>query len=147
MEADKIAVVHKGLYYYCHRSDSIVESPFSKRDMDLKNAWEQNQKLVMEKFPELKEVMEYRYCSGCFYLLDKIINSNARHPEEEKELISFLRSNYKMVVANKYFLKTRKIGMLVLKFSLLGYKVLCHMQTKRMDVTLKRSIKNEGTQA
>lgn len=140
METEKVAVVSKGLYYYCHRSDSIVESTFNKRDMDLKNAWDQNRNLIMEYFPDLKEEMEYRYFYGCFYLLDKIMNSKEKSKLEEKELVCVLRRNYRVVLKNKYFLKTRKLGMFVLKFSRWGYKFLSVMQTKLMNKNMKGSI-------
>lgn len=129
LAARKVAVINKGLYYYCHRGDSIVESPFGKRDMHLIYAWEKNRRIIMEKIPELKEEIEFRYLWSCFYLLDKIYAKDDKH-EEEVELIRILRNNFWIILKNKYFRKGRKIASVVLKANRCCYKVLCRMQLK-----------------
>lgn len=131
LATDKVAVVNKGVYYYCHRGDSIVESPFSKRDMHLVYAWQKNQKLIMKRMPELKEEIEFRYLWSCFYLLNKIYVREQKH-EEEAELVSILRSNFYPILRNGYFRKGRKIAAVILKINKLCYRLLCQIQEKRM---------------
>lgn len=128
MEADKIAVVNTGVYYYWHRSDSIVETSFSKRDMDLLEAWRENERIILEKIPELKEAMDYRYLWSCFYLLDKICVQKKVF-SEEAEIIRILRKSCGTVLHNKYFRKTRKFGAIILKCNRLCYRILSRLQT------------------
>lgn len=129
IKAEKIAVVNHGVYYYWHRGGSIVESPFSERDMHLIRAWENNQKTIMKKMPELKEAIEFRYFWSCFYLLDKIYIEDKKH-NEEAELVYILKNNFSNIIKNKYFRKNRKLAMVVLKISRKCYKILCRMKSK-----------------
>lgn len=136
LACDKVVVINKGLYYYCHRGNSIVESPFGKRDMNLIHAWQENHRLILERMPELKEEIEFRYLWSCFYLLDKIYVGNKEH-DEEKELLHILRSNTKNILRNAYFRKSRKIGAVVLRTNKYCYKYLCRMQMERVYRKMK----------
>ncbi len=60
-----------GIYRYCHRKDSIVETKFTEKNMDLLEAWEKNKNQIIEYFPELNKEVEFRYLWVCCYLYDK----------------------------------------------------------------------------
>lgn len=114
----------KEVYYYDHREGSIVESSFKNRDMDLKNAWEQNGQRILRIYPELKKQVEYRYFWTCFYLLDKCILCGSAFEKCENELFKILRTNMKKIVLNKYFKMPRRLAAIILWMNLEWYKYI-----------------------
>ena len=82
-----------GIYRYCHRKDSIVETKFTEKNMDLLEAWEKNKNQIIEYFPELNKEVEFRYLWVCCYLYDKCM-LNENRCDQEQELRKILKNNF-----------------------------------------------------
>ena len=124
IKSKRVGVWGRGEYYYFHREGSIVESEFSTRDYSLLEAWENNSRLIMEKFPELEKEVDYRYYWTYFYLLDKMLKEKKKNMSEIKKAVKSLKKNRKKILTNPYFNKSRKIGFQCLEKSLFLYLVL-----------------------
>ena len=110
-----------GIYRYCHRKDSIVETKFTEKNMDLLEAWEKNKNQIIEYFPELNKEVEFRYLWVCCYLYDKCM-LNENRCDQEQELRKILKNNFVDILKNPYFRMTRKIALCVLRESTAAYR-------------------------
>lgn len=110
-----------GIYRYCHRKDSIVETKFTEKNMDLLEAWEKNKNQIIEYFPELNKEVEFRYLWVCCYLYDKCM-LNENRCDQEQELRKILKNNFVDILKNPYFRMTRKIALCVLRVSTAAYR-------------------------
>ena len=110
-----------GIYRYCHRKGSIVETKFTEKNMDLLEAWEKNKNQIIEYFPELNKEVEFRYLWVCCYLYDKCM-LNENRCDQEQELRKILKNNFVDILKNPYFRMTRKIALCVLRVSTAAYR-------------------------
>lgn len=122
-------------YYYVHRAESINTEEFSTKQFDFIEAWELNEKKVFGRSPVLDEAAHQRVCFANFLILDKIIKSHMKkNIGETKQIIAFLRSNYKFIMKNKIFTKNRKISMTLLMISLQLYKIPIEIQSRYQKI-------------
>ncbi|EGO6096531.1 glycosyltransferase, partial [Enterococcus faecalis] len=127
---EKIVIDTQQKYYYFHRANSISTNLFSKKDLDTINVWKENEKYILDRYPELSNVVHTRVCWANFIVLDKMVTSQLTEEEKiiQKEVISFLRKNFLFIMKNKYFTKARKIAMCALQFSKCAYSCFPKLQ-------------------
>jgi glycosyltransferase involved in cell wall biosynthesis len=131
-QTTKVVIDTNQKYYYYHRENSISSNHFSKKDLDTIKAWEDNEKHVLENYPELKDLVHTRVCWAYFIVLDKMMNSQIEKEDlvTQKEIIRFLRKNSLFVLKNQYFTKQRKIAMIALSIHTYFYKQLSRFENK-----------------
>jgi glycosyltransferase involved in cell wall biosynthesis len=131
-QTTKVVIDTSQKYYYYHRENSISSNHFSKKDLDTIKAWEDNEKHVLKKYPELKNLVHTRVCWAYFTVLDKMMNSQIEKEDltTQKEIIRFLRKNSLFVLKNQYFTKQRKIAMIALSIHTYFYKQLSRFENK-----------------
>ncbi|EGO8248310.1 glycosyltransferase, partial [Enterococcus faecalis] len=59
---EKIVIDTQQKYYYFHRANSISSNLFSKKDLDTINVWKENEKYILDQYPELSNVVHTRVC-------------------------------------------------------------------------------------
>lgn len=93
-----VSVGRKPLYYYRMRAESIVNSAFDIRCMDMLTNTQRIYVYAAEKAPELNKAAERKLVYACFYILKTIGNQYAEYPEITEELVSIVRGHGKSVL-------------------------------------------------
>lgn len=70
-----------------------------------------------------------------FLVLDKIIVANVTDRPETKEIVSYLRHNFRFIMENEIFTKSRKFSTLLLMISLHLYKFPVEFRRKHITKT------------
>lgn len=123
-KTDKVALDLTPKYYYFHRNESITTSSYKPLDQCVIKAYEKNQKIVLEKYPKLKEVAEFRLCWAYFYVLDKmLLSATPVDKKEKKKIVHFLRKHTGKILKNQYVGKGRKIATVALFMHVSLYKI------------------------
>ena len=72
-KCEKIVATNEKKYYYVHRENSITTQKFSKKFLNVIEAYEQNSNIILEKYPKLKDVAQTRMNWAYFYVLDRLL--------------------------------------------------------------------------
>jgi len=96
------------LYHYNHREESLMSSAFSKRDMDLPEAYRRIEEMAVEG--GFQTEAEFRRIWACFHVYDKMILSEKTGQKTEKEIVKWLKKNIGKIVKNPYVGKMRKLS-------------------------------------
>ena len=111
-------------YYYVHRTNSITTSNYKKTDRCVITAYQKNKKIVEESYPQYKKVAEFRLFWSYYYVLDKMLLSEEKAPDEERrEVVSFLKSNWIRIIKNPYVGRGRKIATVSLRIGVPFYQI------------------------
>lgn len=131
MQTKKIVYTTEEMYYYVHRKGSITTSGFKKKDLNVLEAYLKNYKLIKENYPDIIDVAKMRYMWAHFYVLDKMmLSANGVDKEIENKIISGLKKNYKFIIKDPRFNKSRKIAMTLLMINRKLYKMCVVMNKK-----------------
>ena len=118
-----IVATNEKKYYYIHRENSITTQKFSLKFLNVIEAYEQNYKLIEQKYPELLSVAQMRMNWAYFYVLDKLLlDDNYKDIDLENNLINYLKKNKKNILSNTLFTVGRKLGFISLLFNRNIYK-------------------------
>ena len=124
-KCEKIVATNEKKYYYVHRENSITTQKFSKKFLNVIEAYEQNSNIILEKYPKLKDVAQTRMNWAYFYVLDRLLlDDNYNDKELENKLISYLKNHRKDILNDPLFTKGRKIGFIALLLSRNLYRKL-----------------------
>ena len=114
-KCNKIVTTNEKKYYYVHRENSITTQKFSLKFLNVIEAYEQNKEIILEKYPELKEVVQMRMNWAYFYVLDRLLlDKDYNDKKLENKLISYLKDHSKSILTDSLFTKGRKIGFVAL---------------------------------
>ena len=116
------------VYYYVHRKNSITTTKFNSKDYDVIYAYEKNKRIIKDKYPDIVDIADMRLCWAHFRILDTMIRLNDKI---DKQIVKYLRKNYKTIMKSKYFSKSRKISMTFLKINIVLYKIIIKITSKR----------------
>ena len=133
LETSRVVYDIQPKYHYIHREDSITTKNFRMQSLSLIEANENNMKLIVARYPELREPAEFRYFWSFFWILEYILRSSSLDEEairKKKEICKLLKKNTWKIVTNSYFTKTRKISALILFFSSTLYEKTAKMYMK-----------------
>lgn len=117
MQTNKNVITTEQKYYYVHRINSITTGEFTAIDYDVIEAWRKNYRLVKENYPQLLDVVRMRVCGAYFYVLDKMIMTDLvdeADKEKEKQVIKYLKKNFRLIIKREHFKKSRKIALCLL---------------------------------
>ncbi|MFD2306498.1 glycosyltransferase family 2 protein [Enterococcus termitis] len=131
-QTKKVVIDTSQKYCYYHRENSISSNHFTRKDLDMIKAWEDNEARVLEKYPDLVCIAHTRVCWAYFTVLDKMMNSplTTEDQKTQKEIIKFLCKNFTFVLKNQYFTKSRKLAMIALRIHPYFYKLLSRLENR-----------------
>ena len=110
-----VVATNEKKYYYVHRENSITTQKFSTKFLNVIEAYEQNRKIILEKYPELQDVAQMRINWAYFYLLDRLLLDKEYNDKKlENKLISYLKNHSGDIIKDSLFTKGRKIGFVAL---------------------------------
>lgn len=131
-QCHKVAINSKQKYYYYHRIGSINTESFSEKQFEFIEAWEKNEMKLKDRSQEIKKAAHQRVCFANFLVLDKIIVANATSLPETKKIVSYLRSNFRFIMKNEIFTKSRKFSTILLMVNLRLYKFPVEFRRKHI---------------
>lgn len=125
-QCSRIAVDSRQRYYYVHREGSINTENFSEKQFDFIDAWVQNEEKLVSASLELRHAAHQRVCFANFLVLDKLLRGNAqnRYPQQTRQIVRYLRSNYMFILRDKIFTCARKIAMTALMLNISLYALV-----------------------
>lgn len=133
-----VVVTTEPMYYYFHRVGSITTTVFKKKDMDIVLAYEENLKVIKEKFPKIVEQANFRLDWAYFTVLDRMLQlDNYKSLEDYRMVVKHLKKNVWAIVKSKYFYKSRKIGAIALFFSVKIYRAMVNYNMRKNAKILK----------
>lgn len=125
-------------YYYVHRVGSITTHPYKESDLSICEAHFNNRKIIIEKYPKLIEVANFRYYWSLFYILDKmLLTKDFSDINKQKEIISIIRENYNNIIKNRYIGKGRKVALTGLMIHVYFYRICLNVYTKQSKQLFK----------
>jgi len=131
-----VAITNEQKYHYIHRSNSITTNKFSKKTLDVIEAYEKNYCIIEKKYTQLIDTAKMRLCWAYFYVLDRIIYDESHEYEEEKKnIILFLKKNIGFILNDKRFTSSRKIAALLLFVNNNLYKRCVQLQNRRYKIS------------
>lgn len=105
-------------YYYEIREDSITNSVFKKKDLNVIEAYKHNFDLVMRDFPDLKDQAVFRYYWAHACVLKKmVLSKDFKDFDEYNKVVRSMRKGTIKIIKNPLFSKQRKFSVIVLLFS------------------------------
>ena len=122
-------------YYYCHHGGTITSESFSKKSMDIVDAYEHCYQVVRENHLNADEEARFRLYWSRFVVLDKmLLDTRKIEFPEQKEVIKYLRGNCKAIFQCRYIGKGRKLAMAALMLNVGFYKQFARMNAKRYAI-------------
>ncbi len=123
LKADRIIFLPDAYYIYHHHDDSIIESKFDRRKLDLISFTDKMCDAIDQKYPSLKNVTNERRMRARFSILRQI----PIHYPETKVLLNYLKTHQNFITKNPEASKTDKIALKLaltnLKLFQLSYKL------------------------
>jgi len=120
----RIVVTSKKEYYYIFRKNSTTHT-FTKKNLDAIAACRHLYKMVIKKYPNLKESAEYKLLWSYFICLDLVMLSDneKKYIQIEKKLTAYIRRHFLAVICNKHFRIYRKSAAFLLAVNRNLYKI------------------------
>jgi glycosyltransferase involved in cell wall biosynthesis len=117
-------IVHTGnpLYFYFQRTSSISKQVFKLEKMSVLNSASEVRNMVMDLYPNLKNMADFYYNTHLIYLVDLLATSVDKNKFKsqyhclKKQLIKALFS----ILSNEYFRSRKKIKAIILASGLLN---------------------------
>ena len=135
LETPKVVVTTEPLYNYWHRAGSITTGQITDKVMDVVRAYEYTEQVVERYCPELRPQANFRLFWSYFVVLDRLIKfSNYRNFPQYKEVICYLKHNWKSVYKCTYFSISRRISAVLLKINVNLYRLVFKLNQKEYGV-------------
>ena len=112
-----IAYGNESKYLYYKRENSIMNSKFNIRKLDLIELVDIMEKDLLKEYPQLSESILKKKISSRFSILRQIVFSGYYNSDYTDELISFLKMNRKFIIKSKKTEKREKIALVSLLIS------------------------------
>ena len=132
MQTSVVVIDMAPKYYYIHRKGTITTRSFKPSDLSIIEAYDNNRKLISQRYPHLLEAANFRYYWSLFYILDKMLNTKSFGAEGEyKAILETIRKNYLNIIKNHLVGKARKIAVSGLLISPRIYNAFLKMYAKK----------------
>lgn len=119
-------------YYYVISggSTSITTSAFKMSKLDYVEMADEMADYITEKYPDLKSAADRKRMHACLSTLTQLVNSDVRHEEVEKDLISRIETLKKDALKNPRTPKRDKAALLALNFGYSAFSVMWRLYLK-----------------
>ena len=134
MKCKKIAVGYESKYNYIFHNNSIVNSNFNIKKLDLLEMTDKMATDVLKQYPDLDKAVLRRRVYSRFSTLNQMLNENG-FIKEKKEIIKFILDNKKSILKNKKAPKRDKIAIIIL---LLNYRLYRFFWLRYQNYIMKK---------
>ena len=129
--SQEIACGYESKYHYIFHENSIVNSSFSMKKMDMIDMTDQMAEDVLNIYPELKRAVHRRQVYARFSTLNQMINvKNAEYRKMRDEIIKYLRKNSFAIMRDHKNPKRDKVAMIGLMLGFPIYKIMYKMYSR-----------------
>lgn len=118
---EKISVGYESKYNYVFHENSIVNSKFTPKKLDLLEMTDIMAKDVREKYPRLEKAVLRRRVYARFSTLNQMLGVK-NMSAEKKEIIKFIRENSRSILKNKKVPMRDKFAVILLMINFKLYK-------------------------
>lgn len=123
-KADAVAFISKPIYYYMIRGNSITGQCFSSSKMDLITSTEEMCTYIANKYPSLIRPAKRRLLHAYFSTLSQLAMSSKPSPNEQKQLMRYIRKNGFTVLKDKHAPLRDKIAICAAYFGFGFFKLM-----------------------
>ena len=123
LKCNRVAVGYETKYNYVYRSSSIVNCSFNPQKLDLIDMTDAMGEEVFKSYPDLMPAIQRRRVYSRFSTLNQMLHTE-QYSEEKNELISFIKSNGKMVINDPKTPIRDRLAILLLNVSYRLYKTV-----------------------
>lgn len=126
MKCNNIIYGNKSKYNYYKRDNSIMNSKFNIKKLDLIELTDQMCTDIISAYPNIKTAAEKKRNHARLSVLRQMINSeeNQKIIKIRKEIINYLLNNKKQILQNKYSEKREKIAIITLSINYKLFKYI-----------------------
>lgn len=128
--SNKISIISKPIYNYMIRNNSITNNDFSKKKMDLIISTEEMATYIKEKYPDLEKATKRRLMYAYLSTLTQLSKSKQKYPNEQKQLIDYIKKNGKEFMLDNDAPMRDKIAIISLSFGFWFYKLSWRLYEK-----------------
>ncbi len=126
LKAETVVYLQKSLYFYRHRSGSIMKNTDIEKEYAIIDAYEDVLKLVNKEYKDLIDAAEYRYLLSNLSVIKKIVSwDDKSYAVRCKKNIDKIQ-----ILKNRYIKGQRRIRALILKISPRLYLYINHIVNK-----------------
>jgi len=129
-KAARVSLDSKIIYNYMIRSTSIAAGTFTPKKMDLITSTKEMCDFVTNKYPELEKAAFRRLVYAYLSTLSQLAQSDEKFPNEQNELVSFIKANGSSVLKDKSVPLRDKLGIISAKFGFGFYKFVWSLYCK-----------------
>ena len=129
-QCDKIAIGSESKYYYIIRSNSITTKSFSPKKMQLIQSTKEMCEYVKDKYPDLEKATDRRLMYAYLSTLSQLANSKEKYPNEQKEIMKYIKPNRKQILKDKNITKRDRLGLYSTIFGFNFYKYIWALYKK-----------------
>lgn len=123
-KAHKIVFDSTPLYYYCKRNDSIGGSRYSTKNLQLKDAVEEECKYIISHYPTIKSDIELGEICWLIVLYDKMVIANEVDKDFEHYLQQKIKKHIILILNSHHIKKNRKAQLILFSINKSLYKFL-----------------------
>lgn len=123
----KIANNSVSTYIYMIRNDSIAQSTFNKKKMDLIKSTKEMTDFIKDKYPDLSDACDRRLMYAYLSTISQLASSKKVYKKEEKLLMEYIKKNSKKTLKDKKCPKRDKLAIISLKFGFKFYKFVWNL--------------------
>lgn len=123
-QCDKIMCGFSPKYYYYIRDNSITNSAFSVRKLDMLDMADEMAYYILNKYPALKAAVTRKQVYARFSVLNQMLDVNdKKYIGIRKEIIKFIKNNSFQVLCDTYAPMRDKIAIVLLNIGYHVYKL------------------------
>ena len=131
---DKYVIMDTSYYNYLMRENSITNTKFNPRILDLIEIVEEFHKMTYKSYPSLKEAADCRRMYAYFSVLNSILledefKNNSYYPK----IINYFKENYRTILKNKYINRNRKLSVILIKLNIDLYRKVLMKYKKKIS--------------
>jgi glycosyltransferase involved in cell wall biosynthesis len=123
----RFVIINDGLYYYMHREDSITESDFSIKRLDLIRAYKYDLEIIKKSYPDVIDYGELRLWWAYRNVLECILKSKKTNQTRciYNKIKKILIKNIFCILTNPVMPKKQKVAYILILFS---HRLYMHMK-------------------
>ena len=128
----RVALTSEKLYGYFHHGGTITTSGYSAKTHDIIDAWDHCMEVSLDKYPSLCDDLRFRCFWARAVVLDRMtIAGSMEGSDVERELVGYLKGEFKHVKSHVCMTRSRKVLSQVLSVSLSVYRLIVRRMAKR----------------
>lgn len=128
--SDKISIISESKYNYIIRNNSITNTSFTPKKMDLITSTEEMCNYIKNKYPDLEKACNRRLMYTYLSTLSQLAKSKEKFPKEQKILTSYVKKHGNKILKDRRVPKRDKMGIISIKIDFGFYRFIWKVYCK-----------------